>query len=189
MQKNDICIKISKTMKKHFLLITIIIFLSSCKLVKEIANNSTHNIQVGGNLGGIVTNREVDAVSGATKMNFNIGYHNTVKIKKHHIETGIDFLRHKQIFEFTETEFTGKRSFTYSEIRFPATYNFHLFKKNNNGRLIGKLGFSYGVRINENIKDSDNLPEYSFKKSSFGLDFGLEVRPFKVNEKLDLGFF
>ena len=125
----------------------------------------------------------------ATKISFNIGYHNIVKIKKHHIETGIDFLRHKQIFEFTGTKYTGKRSFTFSEIRFPATYNFYLFKKNNRSGLIGKLGFSYGIRINETIKDSDNLPEYSFKKNTLGLDFGLEVRPFKVNEKLDLGIF
>lgn len=184
-------------MKYLYLVLLLLCFLVGCSSTFKVKNINqrliaNHIIQVGGNWGGIIEDNKIDAVTGATKSSIHIGYHPVLNIQGHVMETGIDFLNYNQSFTYLDhsNNFDGKREFNYAEIKLPITYNFQLFRDDNNeGRLIIKLGISSGYRIFESIKDSKNIPEYTFDKLSFGPTFGLSSTPIKLNNKLRIGIY
>lgn len=182
---------------KNICLILSLCLLLGCSTTSEVANSNqkllnSHNFQAGGSWGGIIEDTKIDAVSGATKSSVNIGFHPTLNIHGHLIETGIDFLHYNQTFTYFDNtnNYDGKREFNYSEIRLPITYNFQFLKNTNNeGQLIIKLGMSLGYRISENIKNSGEVPDYTFDKFSIGPTLGLSTIPFKLNDKYRLGIY
>ncbi len=184
-------------MRSLFLIILLIYLLLGCSTTSKVENRNqkiitTHDIQVGRNWGGIIEDAKIDAVTGATKSSINIGYHPAFNICGKMIETGIDFLNYSQSFTYFDNtnNYDGKREFRYAEFRLPLTYNFQLFRDNNNeGLLKIKLGISSGYRIYENIKHSGETPDYTFDKFSIGPTLGLSTTPFKLNNKLKLGIY
>ncbi|MCD6201723.1 MAG: hypothetical protein J7K46_07945, partial [Bacteroidales bacterium] len=109
--------------------------------------------------GGIVENAELsgidnisdtDAISGATSLSFNAGIHTEISSRKHHMETGIDYVRFKQtvIFLIPDDAVNGIRDFRFQQLRLPLTYNFHFLKNSvNDPALILKVGLSVGYTL------------------------------------------
>lgn len=174
-------------MRYLFLIIPAICLLTGCAATK-----TTYNIQAGGSWGGIIEDTEIDAVTGATGMGISLGVHPAFHIHRRMLETGVDFLTYNQFFTYSDNEenYDGKRDFKFGELRVPITYNFQLFRDNNDeGLLQIKLGLSAGYLLYENINDSGTVPDYTFDKFSIGPTLGLSIIPIKLGDKLQLGLY
>ncbi len=174
--------------KKLTIIFTLLLILTSCSTISKNTQLTSHSFRVGGNFGGVVKNREIDGVSGATKTSYTVGYHNTIKFKNHKIETGLDFLNFNQQLYYNTIDYKGQRILKYSEFRFPTTYNFEVFKNKKFGNVIIKTGVSSGFRIIDKISSTGVMPKYTFKKMTFGLTLGFE-KPIKLNNKFDISIF
>lgn len=153
---------------------------------------NSHSLQVGANWGGIIDDTKIDAVSGATRNCLHIGYHPTLHIRGHLLETGFDLLNFKQTFSYTghESLYKGKRDFRYTQFGIPLSYNFQLFRDaNHEAQLLLKLGISASYRIADKITEQGQLPCYAFDHFSMGPAFGISSTPFSLNDQFSLGLY
>jgi hypothetical protein len=116
--------------------------------------------------------------------------HPAVNINRRLVETGLDFLTYNQSWTYLDANenYDGKRDLKFGELRVPLTYNFQLFRDNNDkGLLQIKIGLSAGYILYNNITDNGTVPDYTLDNFSIGPSFGLSPIPIKLNEKLELG--
>jgi hypothetical protein len=158
----------------------------------------------GASYGGIVHNRDmagisgvsdVDAITGATKLAYNVGIHTILKGHGRTIEVGLDFIKVSKSVEYDipSLSVNGTRSFEANQIRLPLTYNFGFFKNNmNQAKLVFKIGLSPGYTFSETIEDSEdseNMPEYDFSDWDLCGQFGLSYYPFDFKQDYRIGFY
>lgn len=176
--------------------VLLVLLISSASTTKSTEDDPklkiAYNFHAGSSWGGIIEDGTIDAVSGATKFGLNLGVHPTFDINGRMLETGLDYIQYNQSFTYqdAETGYDGVRNLNYGELRVPLTYNFQLFRdENNEGILQLKLGFSAGYRIHEKIEHSGSTPNFSFDKFSIGPSFGIAVIPFNISDNYKLGFY
>lgn len=189
---NRICIK------RKLLWITVVLYILSfqgCTVSKDATEKTTASyLAYGGiNYGGFIEDTEIDAISGATSMQYNFGLHSEIAIRnKYRIETGLDYIKYKQTLDFNDTQndYTGKTDFNYSQLRVPVTYNFSLLKNSDNRTVINfKAGMSFGYNIFEDIKIHDTAPDYIFNKFTYAFNIGFSSVPVKISEKITSGIY
>ena len=105
--------------KGKLLWFTVVLYTLSfqgCTVSKDTTGKTTGSyLAYGGiNYGGFIEDTEIDAISGATSMQYNIGLHSEIAIKnKYRIEAGLDYIEYKQTLDFNDTQngYTGKTDF------------------------------------------------------------------------------
>lgn len=182
----------------YFLLITIF---AGCAIVGNKEKlQPFYSFQAGLNKGGITENTDFkktpniqpDAFSGATKTGYNAGIHIVMPLIKNSIESGIDYMYNNQIFNYNDiaNNYVGKREFHVSQLMIPLTYNIGLFRKI---QPYGLFRIKFGGVIQGNIFSvknySNTLTNYSLKKYSAGLTFGISAIPIKLKNGACLGFY
>jgi hypothetical protein len=158
----------------------------------------------GASYGGIVDNdaasgiegiSDVDAITGATKLAYNVGIHSIFRGHGRAIEIGLDYINFNQTIEYDlpSLSVNGARDFEFHQIRLPVTYNFEFFKNNlNKPKLALKLGFSAGYTLSKTIEDSEyaeNMPVFEFTDWDIGPDFGLYFYPFDIKQSYRVGLY
>ncbi|MCD4793804.1 MAG: hypothetical protein K8R54_11250 [Bacteroidales bacterium] len=171
----------------------------ACSSTKNVTDNDNKKTEIssfsflgGCSTGGIIEDTETDAVSGATTMKYNTGVHSEISIKGRLLETGLDYIAFKQAFTYLDPaqSIDGVRDFSFHQLRMPLTYNFQLFKNNENRALLFlKAGLSIGYTFSETITDKGTLPEYSMNNFNFAPTVGLATYPIRINNKFDLGLY
>ncbi len=178
--------------------IILLVFLASCAGIKNSSDNQENNIstalnfQAGSSYGGFVDNTDIDAVSGATPLQYHIGFHPEIAYRNHTIETGLEYVHFNQTLTYSDNEIFGERTYTYGQLHVPLTYNFKLFKTSDGAMplLYLKLGICYGLQIHAADEATNTyLPAYSFKKSFFGPYLGISSAPILINYKWRAGLY
>lgn len=146
----------------------------------------------GFNSGGIVENRELDAISGATGKGFSAGVHALGEFSGRQFETGLDYLAYEQIIRYNDPESVvkGEKKITYGELRLPVTYNFRFLKNLNDYPFMTfKLGVNAGYVIDTRIEHTGNTPDHSIRNFSAGPTIGLVLTPLKIKNHMRLGAY
>ena len=174
-------------MRYLYLIFPLFFLLSGCASIQ-----TTFNVQAGASWGGIIEDTEIDAVTGATNMGIGLGVHPAININRRLVETGLDFLTYNQSWTYLDgsENYDGKRDLRFGELRVPLTYNFQLFRDDNDeGLLQIKLGLSAGYILYHNFTDNGTVPDYTLDNFSIGPSFGISTIPIKLGDKLQLGFY
>ena len=192
-----------------FLFVIIIFTVYGCSMLKKSTKSDNDNakkqpgilIHAGVSSGGLVDNMkmveikgvsEVDAISGATNMQFNAGIHSEINIKHNKIETGLDYISFDQSVEYEMPSFsvTGNRNFKFHQFRLPLTYNFQFLKSNNSyPKLILKAGLSYGYTFSQSITGDVNIPDYKFTNWDIGPTIGISYYPLQIKQNYRIGIY
>ena len=185
-------------MKSCVYFLVSVFFLAACAGTKTLTENTEKqvttaiNMQAGGAWGGFIEDSELDAISGATPLQFSFGVHPEIHIKNHIFESGLDYVNFNQTLTYNDNEVFGDRTYNYGQLRIPVTYNFKLFKTPDGSMplLYLKLGVCYGYQLYTSDESTNTyLPAYSFKKSSFGPYFGISSAPININYKWRAGLY
>lgn len=188
--------KIKNRLYIGFLLICITL-IAGCGISKNTSTkreiSASYLVNVGRSIGGFIEETEIDAVSGATYGRYCVGMHAEYIINnKHRIETGIDFIPHKQSISYYDSQynFDGKIDFNYFRFSIPVTYNFSIIKnRNKNTILYLKTGLSANYINAHNISVTGNVPNYSLNKFVMSPLFGITVLPGRIKKNISLGLF
>jgi hypothetical protein len=167
---------------------------------KQNAWKPEYRIQAGINQGGIVENTDleqipntgVDAFTGATRAGFNAGAHVVIPLWINSVETGIDFMHNNQTFNYNDemNAYAGKRKAGVSQLMWPLTYNFGVFRKNNaNGLLQIKIGHVLQYNMITFSESGPQLPDYSVNRFSNGITLGVSAMPFTLTNGTGVGFY
>jgi len=131
-----------------FFLFSMLISIYSCNGTKN-TSDSDHslkwNIRAGDNWGGFIEETEVDAVSGATSVRLSGGAHISIPIRNNNIETGLDIIGQDQTLTYYDSEKnqTGKRTFKYTTVMLPVTFNWNVWRNKDNFPNLGiKIGLA-----------------------------------------------
>ncbi len=132
---------------------------------------------------GIIENKEVDSVTGASKIGAKAGVRTEFHIANnfHFIETGLEYSYIPQEIKYNDPSngINGKRKFDLNLIRFPLTYNMHFFNDDKgNSRFVTRLGLSFSYLLSDNIKDKGTVPSYFMNKWETGVLIGFVYFPF-----------
>ncbi len=140
---------------------------------------------------GVKGATEADAITGATKLMFNLGVRKEKLIHGHAIESGIDYTGFSQEIEYTMPTFSvdGKRDVAYHQVRIPLTYNFHFSGGNSQPKFVLKAGVSAGYTFSRSIGAKGNPPGYDFTDWDVGPTFGMAYYFFDFAEKYRGGLF
>lgn len=191
-------------METFFVVILLAFFNTGCSGMKpseEMGKNAGVSIMAGISFGGITENTEemtgvtgateADAITGATKLMFNLGVRKEKLFHGHAIETGIDYTGFSQEIDYTLPSFSvdGKRDVAYHQVRVPLTYNFHFSGGDPQPKFILKVGVSAGYTFSKSIKSTGNLPGYDFTDWDIGPTFGMAYYFFNLTEKYRGGLF
>lgn len=197
--------KVSRSMRILFWAVSVSCLLG-CSAVKNAMKSQdektvTTSFRVGPSSGGLIENRllsgisgasDLDAITGATKTSVNLGVHAQIRVKGHTLETGLDYIRFSQSVTYEMPSFTaeGKRDFRFHQLRMPITYNFNFFKnKDNYPLLVMRPGLSIGNTVSKSISGSGNIPDYKFNTWNVGPMFGLSIYPVQVRQSLRIGAY
>ena len=159
-----------------------------------------YRFQAGINKGGIVENTDleqipntgVDAFTGATRAGFNAGAHVVLPLWINSLETGIDYMRNNQTFTYNDdfNSYSGTLKAGVSQLMWPLTYNFGVFRKNNaNGLLQIKVGHVLQYNLVSMNESGQNLPDYNISKFSNGFTLGFSAVPFRLKNGAGAGFY
>ncbi|MCF6240836.1 MAG: hypothetical protein L3J74_05765 [Bacteroidales bacterium] len=190
---------------KHLIIILIsfqILITGSCSTGKSINQKTVpidFSIRAGINHGGItentdlsvISNSNIDAYTGATKIGFNGGLHLSIDLKKNQLESGVDYMFNHQIFNFHDekTQFSGVRELFVNQIIFPLTFNFRIFNKQYPQKdLLLKLGYVGQLNMVQ-ADDKGKLPEFEINKWSNGITFGLSAYLIQLKNKNKIGIY
>jgi hypothetical protein len=161
-------------------------------------------VLAGGSFGGIVVNdnkqgvngvSDVDAISGASKIAYNAGFHSVLKGHGRTMEIGIDYIKLENSIEYDMPSLSvnGTRTFETHQIRLPITYNFEFLKNDlKQPKFVLKVGASPGYIISKKItdsEDSENMPDYEFSDWDVCGKIGLSYYPFDFNQYYRIGLY
>ena len=162
--------------KKMHIYITVIIILFS--LISEVGGKEgksifSFSIFGGPQFGGINENRDIDAITSATKVGGKAGLRVELSVKRNlTIETGLEYLFFNQELTYRDApgNYTGLRKMSFQQLRIPLTYNLHFSEnKRNDPLFVLRLGPYIGFLLNEKTDDGrDVLPEYTAKRIDGG---------------------
>jgi len=133
----------------------------------------------------------VDAFTGATKGGFNAGIHVNIPLKRNEIETGADYMYNHQTFTYVDAGnmYIGVRELKVSQVMFPFTYNFVLFRKLlPNASIQLKIGYLGQLNF-VSTSSTGILPNYTINRWSNGATFGISALPVQFNSGSKLGFY
>jgi hypothetical protein len=153
---------------------------------------SAISIYGGTNWGGIVENRNIDGITGATKLKYSGAAYYQFELENHQIETGLEYVSFDQQISYQDplNSISGGRNISFSQIRIPFTYHFPFFSDIRGIPLLTfKAGISIGYLINKNVVDVGSLPQYKLNKTDIGFAAGLAFQPLKIGRNGRIGFF
>lgn len=181
----------------------IAIIISGCKSSEQNALNRRKpnlQIQAGINKGGITENTDLtqietvplDAYSGATHLGANSGIHTTIPLKNNDIETGIDAMLNRQTFSYNNAaqNHIGRQNINTLQIMIPLTYNFGVFKKWNQRRILQfKLGYNIQFNFITTQNKTGKTPEFQHNTFSHGFTTGVTTTPIQLKNGNKIGFY
>jgi hypothetical protein len=174
----------------------VIVFFSACGGPKI--------FKLGSNYGGIAVNKEpvainnavipVKAVSSTTQSGSTISFQKTFKFKGQTLQTGIDYVNHRQRLTYLDTlqAFDGRRSFDLHQFRVPLLYNITLFRDFDQvSTFLIHVGLSVGFTLNDGISDElrRGLPDYTLNKFDIGPQIGVTLQPLQLDYDHYLGLY
>ena len=184
-----------------------LVLFDSCSVPNQLSSDKKIRISLlaGSNIGGITENTDmtvvpgaeappeatVDAFTGATKGGFNAGIHTNMPLKRNEIETGVDYMYNHQTFTYADAGnmYIGVRELKVSQLMFPVTYNFVLFRKLlPNASIQLKIGYLGQLNF-VSTSSTGILPDYSINRWSNGVTFGMSAFPFQFNTGCKLGIY
>lgn len=177
-------------MKKHHVFITLVAGCVSVMVLFGYADTSrvkpasSVNISAGINYNyGLIDNKDVDTVTGATRIGANAGIKTEIHVAGnfHFFETGLEYCFVPQEIKYNDpsNSIDGKRKFSLNLLRVPLTYNMHFINNRKGGPvLVTRLGLSFSYLLADNIRDRGTVPSYSMNNWEAGGFIGLVYYPY-----------
>ena len=196
-------------MMKSNIKIILILVLSSlaagCASTGKITRKPKVSVHAGLSHGGIVENTDmsvvpgaeappeatVDAFSGATRIGVNAGVRIAQPIGRIALETGVDYIRHNQQFNYIDAGHfaMGQRDLRVSQVAIPLRLQIPLFARLLPGADMGiSAGYTGEINLIQ-VASSGILPDYSIIKWSDGLSVGFSMYPFVLENNSRLGIY
>ncbi len=160
--------------------------------VSYLAGITAGGVVENNSLEGIAGAGEVDAISGATRVRFNLGLHREIRVNGITLETGLDYLAFDQTIRYDMPSFavTGQRDIRFQQLRLPLTWNLHFPEENGRSAwLILKAGVSLGYTFSQSVSGTGKVPAYTFKNVDYGRTLGISFFPFPAHMKHRIGFY
>lgn len=172
----------------------IILFL----LIAEVAAKGeesifSFSILVGPQFGGINENRDIDAITSATKAGGKAGVRVELAVRRYFIiETGLEYLFFNQELTYRDApgKYNGERKIFFQQLRIPLTYNLHFSENRRHDPLaVLRFGPYLGFLLSEKTVDEGNLPEYTAKRIDGGIVIAGLLCPFTIGNYASVGIF
>ena len=181
--------------KKHIYVVTLIIlflFLSN-SISKGEGVVFSLSVLAGPQFGGINENRDIDAITSASKAGGRVGVRVELAMRRYFIiETGLEYLFFNQdlIYRDAPGNYYGERKIFFHQLRIPLTYNFH-FSENKLHDPLAVIGVGpfLGFMLPERIEDKGVVPKYNAKRIDAGIVVAGQICPFTIGNWASAGIF
>lgn len=151
------------------------------------------SILVGPQFGGINENRDIDAITSATKAGGKAGVRVELAVRRYFIiETGLEYLFFNQELTYSDApgNYNGERKIFFQQLRIPLTYNLHFSENRRHDPLaVLRLGPYLGFLLPEKIEDEGNVPEFTIKQIDAGIVITGLICPFVIGKWASAGIF
>lgn len=183
-----------KKIQTYIVVFSILFSLFSEIVGKEGKSFLTFSIYGGPQFGGINENRDIDAITSATKAGGRTGLSVELRVKRYFIiETGLEYLFFNQELTYRDApgNYTGFRKIFFQQLRIPLTYNLHFSKNRRHDPLfILRIGPYLGFLLSEKTEDEGvALPDYTAKHSEGGIVIAGLLCPFTIGQYVSAGVF
>lgn len=161
------------------------------EIVKSIKPVFVQNLSLN-TASGIIDNKDVLLITGATKVGVKTGLHSRVNLlnQKHFLDIGSEFQYQPQSFAYSDSmnNQIGKRNFQLLFVKIPIVYSYTLFKGNKGQQFLNlRFGNSFTFIPIKKIKDTDNPPNYTLKSFTREFIIGFSSSPF-TNSRIGFQF-